>query len=252
MRYRFGDWVLDTLCYELQRSGEAVPLRPKAFQVLAYLLAHRDRVVSKQELLDSLWPGQFVEEVTLNSCIMAVRKTLGDSGQTPRFVHTVRGRGFRFVAPVQEEGPTRSRSPLVSGSSPERAWSGAERSATLEAGPSAVAAPSAEDEVKPKLLGIPFETPSFTQLSPQARKARTFTALHQVSQHASRRQPLVLAVENLHCWNGCPLVRMAGDARRATRQHPYPGARDVPAWVSAAMAGTVRCHPGRAAAPNGA
>jgi predicted ATPase len=49
-----------------------------------------------------------------------------------------------------------------------------------------------------QLLGIPFETPSFTQLSPQARKAQTFTALHQVSQHASRRQPLVLAVENIH------------------------------------------------------
>jgi DNA-binding winged helix-turn-helix (wHTH) protein len=57
MRYRFGDWLLDTLCYELQRGGEAVSLRPKAFQVLAYLLGHRDRVVSKQELLEALWPG---------------------------------------------------------------------------------------------------------------------------------------------------------------------------------------------------
>src|SRR5262245_13531507 len=102
MRYRFGDWTLDTLRYELQRAGAPVPVRPKVFQVLAYLLAHRNRVVSKQELLEQLWPQQFIEEATLNSCIMAVRKTLGDSGQTPRLVHTVRGRGYRFVALVEE------------------------------------------------------------------------------------------------------------------------------------------------------
>ena len=102
MRYRFGDWVLDTLSYEVQRAGEPILLRPKAFQVLAYLLAHRDRVVSKHELLEQVWPGHFVEEATLNTCIMAVRKALGDSGQTPRLVHTIRGRGYRFVAPVEE------------------------------------------------------------------------------------------------------------------------------------------------------
>jgi DNA-binding response OmpR family regulator len=54
MRYRCGDYVLDTLRYESQRTGESHPLRPKVFQVLASLLAHRDRVVSKQELLDQV------------------------------------------------------------------------------------------------------------------------------------------------------------------------------------------------------
>jgi DNA-binding winged helix-turn-helix (wHTH) protein len=159
MRYRFGDRVLDASCYELQRGGEAVPLRPKAFQILAYLLAHHDRVVSKQELLESFWPGQFVEEATLNSCIMAVRKTLGDSGPTPRFVQTVRGRGFRFVAPAQEERSAHSGSPLASGSSPAEAWSGEEQHATLAVETPVAAAPSAEGEVKPITVLCPGRHP---------------------------------------------------------------------------------------------
>ena len=103
MRYCFGAYVLDMLCYELQRAGVPQALRPKAFAVLAYLLAHRDRVVTKQELLEQVWPGQFVEETTLASCIMEVRRALGDSGPTPQLVQTVRSRGYRFVAPVREE-----------------------------------------------------------------------------------------------------------------------------------------------------
>jgi len=67
MRYSFGDFVFDTERRELQRAGEPVKLRRKVFQVLAYLLAHRDRVVSKQELLEHLWPDQFVGEATLTS-----------------------------------------------------------------------------------------------------------------------------------------------------------------------------------------
>ncbi len=57
MRYVFGDCILDTQRYELRRAGTRIPLRPKVFQVLAYLLAHRDRLVAKQELLEHLWPG---------------------------------------------------------------------------------------------------------------------------------------------------------------------------------------------------
>jgi len=189
MRYRFGDWILDTSCYELQRGGEAIPLRPKAFQVLAYLLAHRDRVVSKQELLESFWPGQFVEEATLNSCIMAVRKTLGDSGQTPRFVQTVRGRGFRFVAPAQEERAAHVGSPLAADSSPAEAWSGEEPHATRAAETPVAAALRAEGEVKPitvlccALVDLPTLEAS---VGPEAlyRLLQVWMALaHEVIQH---------------------------------------------------------------------
>src|SRR5919198_519552 len=90
MRYVFADYVLDTLRYELRQAGAAIPLRPKVFQVLAYLLAHHDRVVLKHELLEHLWPGQYVGDAALNSSIMEVRKALGDDGRSQRLLRTVR------------------------------------------------------------------------------------------------------------------------------------------------------------------
>jgi DNA-binding winged helix-turn-helix (wHTH) protein/class 3 adenylate cyclase/tetratricopeptide (TPR) repeat protein len=171
MRYGFGDWVLDTLRYELQRAGEVVPIRPKVFQVLAYLLTHTDRVVSKQELLEQLWPGQFVEEATLNSCVMALRKTLGDSGQTPRLVHTVRGRGYRFVAPVEEGeqvplAPRLLSGPLPAAERPGDRWGTASGRDT-----SAAAVPSVEGELKPVtvLCCAPVDAPTLAaHLGPEA------------------------------------------------------------------------------------
>ena len=78
MRYLFGDYVLDTQREELHGAGVPIKLRRKVFQVLAYLLAHRDRVVSKQELLEHLWPEQFVGDEALKSCMTALRKALGE------------------------------------------------------------------------------------------------------------------------------------------------------------------------------
>jgi class 3 adenylate cyclase/DNA-binding winged helix-turn-helix (wHTH) protein len=74
--------------------------------VLAYLIGHRDRVVSKDELLEHLWPNQFIGDGTLNACLMAVRKSIGDSGQAQRYIHTLHGRGYRFVAAVEEQDDT--------------------------------------------------------------------------------------------------------------------------------------------------
>src|SRR5215471_15075099 len=102
MSYVFGAYCLDTQRYELTHAGVPVPLRPKVFQVLAYLIAHRDRVVSKEELLEQVWPNQFIGDGTLNACLMAVRKAVGDNGQTQRCIQTLHGRGYRFVAPVEE------------------------------------------------------------------------------------------------------------------------------------------------------
>ena len=105
MRYRFGDYLFDTERYELHRAGVLVPLRPKECDVLAYLLAHCDRVVSKDELLEQVWPGQFVGDATLHVRILAVRKAIGDDGTTARLLRTVRGRGYRFVAPAVAGDP---------------------------------------------------------------------------------------------------------------------------------------------------
>jgi len=114
MRYIFGDNTLDTERYELRRTGERIPIRPKIFQLLVYLLTHRDRVVLKEELLASLWPNQFIGDTALKSCIMLARKAVGDCQHPQRMIQTFHGRGYRFVAAVTEasesppEGPTRS------------------------------------------------------------------------------------------------------------------------------------------------
>jgi DNA-binding winged helix-turn-helix (wHTH) protein len=102
MRYRFGDYILDTQRQELQRANEPIKLRHKVFQVLVYLLAHPERVVPKQELLEHLWPDQFVGDEALKSCIKTLRQALGERGRTPRFIHTVHGQGYRLVAAVEE------------------------------------------------------------------------------------------------------------------------------------------------------
>jgi DNA-binding winged helix-turn-helix (wHTH) protein len=105
MRYLFGDYVLDIQRCELHGAGGPVKLRRKVFQVLVYLLTHRDRVVSKQELLEQLWPDQFVGDETLKSCVKVLRKALGDRGRTPRFLRTLHGQGYRFVAAVEVREP---------------------------------------------------------------------------------------------------------------------------------------------------
>ena len=101
MHYIFGPYHLDTQRYELHHAGVLVPLRPKVFQVLAYLVAQHDRVVRKEELLEALWPGQFVGDVGLNTYIMEVRKALGDRRPPHQYLRTVRGQGYRLVAPVE-------------------------------------------------------------------------------------------------------------------------------------------------------
>jgi DNA-binding winged helix-turn-helix (wHTH) protein len=106
MRYIFGDYSLDTQRYELSRAGVLTPLRPKVFQLLAYLITQRDRVVLKQELLEHLWPAQYVGDAALNCYIMALRQALGDSGKSQQVIRTVRGRGYRFVVPVAEQEST--------------------------------------------------------------------------------------------------------------------------------------------------
>jgi class 3 adenylate cyclase/tetratricopeptide (TPR) repeat protein len=100
MRYLFGDYILDTQQYELRRAGALIALRPKVFHLLAYLLAHRDRVVPRQELCEHLWPQQFVSDTTVDACLAQARQAVGDNGRTQRVIQTRHGYGYRFVAAV--------------------------------------------------------------------------------------------------------------------------------------------------------
>jgi ABC-type oligopeptide transport system substrate-binding subunit/DNA-binding winged helix-turn-helix (wHTH) protein len=102
MRYTFDDFVLDTQQRELRRAGERLHLRPKAFQVLLYLIAHRDRVVPQNEILDHVWPDIYVSSSALSSCLKTIRRLLGDDGRAQRFIRTLRGYGYRFVSAVEE------------------------------------------------------------------------------------------------------------------------------------------------------
>src|SRR5262245_34498193 len=100
MFYVFGDYTLDTQRCEVRRAGQPVHVRTKVFQLLAYLLAHRDRVVSRQELCAHLWPRQFISDVTLDACLAEARRAVGDSGRAQQVIHTRHGQGYRFVAAV--------------------------------------------------------------------------------------------------------------------------------------------------------
>ena len=102
MIYAFGDYELDPQRYELRHGGVVGHLEPQVIEVLAYLIRSRHRVVTKQELLDTLWPAQFISDATLHQRLSAARKAIGDSGRAQRCIKTIRGRGYRFVSPVQE------------------------------------------------------------------------------------------------------------------------------------------------------
>ena len=115
MRFQFSDCVLDLDRVELLRVGRPVEIEPQVFEVLAYLVSHRDRVVGTDELFEVVWHGRIVSLSTLTSRISAARAAVGDTGSEQRLIKTVHRRGYRFVgAPVIEDGaaPVPSPTPL--------------------------------------------------------------------------------------------------------------------------------------------
>src|ERR1700690_3832992 len=111
MQFRFGDHVLDVARRELRRGGEPVTLEPQVFDLLVHLIRNRDRVVTKDDLLASVWGGRIVSESTLTSRINAARKAIGDSGEAQRLIRTSPRKGIRFVGDVADEQPTAPRLP---------------------------------------------------------------------------------------------------------------------------------------------
>jgi DNA-binding winged helix-turn-helix (wHTH) protein/tetratricopeptide (TPR) repeat protein len=102
--YAFESFELDEESFELRRAGEVVKLEPKVFDVLRHLVASKHRVVTKTELLDTLWPGEHVTESAVPRAVAAVRKALGDDRTRQSLIRTVHGRGYQFVAPVAAGG----------------------------------------------------------------------------------------------------------------------------------------------------
>jgi Tol biopolymer transport system component/DNA-binding winged helix-turn-helix (wHTH) protein len=98
--YEFDDFRVDLRQLSLARAGEVIPLEPKAFDVLRLLIEHRDRLVTKEELLDTVWRDTFVTPNVLTRAVAQLRKALGDDARESRYIQTLTTRGYRFVRPV--------------------------------------------------------------------------------------------------------------------------------------------------------
>ena len=99
----FKTFRLDTTNHLLWRNGDRVPVPPKGFDVLAYLVEHAGQLVTQDEILEALWPETFVNPEVLRKYILEIRRTLGDRPDTPEFIETLPKRGYRFIAAVREE-----------------------------------------------------------------------------------------------------------------------------------------------------
>ena len=102
LNFRFSDFEINIARQELRRAGAIVHIEPQVFDLLVHLVRNRDRIVSKDELIDAIWHGRTVSEATLSSRISAARRALGDSGQDQSLIRTLHKRGFRFVGDVDD------------------------------------------------------------------------------------------------------------------------------------------------------
>src|SRR6185503_15785282 len=109
MRVRFGTFVFDPDTRELLRKGVAVPLSPKAFELLSLLVANRPKAMAKSDLLEQLWPNTFVVEKNLANLVGEVRDALGEDSSNPRFIRTIHRFGYAFrdtSSPAVSDSPT--------------------------------------------------------------------------------------------------------------------------------------------------
>jgi len=102
VRYRVAQFEIDPTRHEVRRAGESVHIEPQVFDLIVHLMRNRDRIVSKDELIETIWNGRIISEAALSSRVNGARRVLGDNGNDQVFIRTLHKRGFRFVADVQE------------------------------------------------------------------------------------------------------------------------------------------------------
>jgi len=139
MIYRFGRFELDLARSELRADGERRPLEPQVFALLAFLVENRERLVSRDELIDRIWDGRVVSDSAVSSRVKSLRKALDDDGTRQQFIRTLNRRGFRFVAAVQVEA---AHPPMV------------ELAASL---PNAPETDTPAGQVRPAIAVLPFQ-----------------------------------------------------------------------------------------------
>lgn len=147
MRYIVSAFTIDTDRFRISAGDATVPVEPKVFDLLVHLIQHRDRVLSRDELFAAVWDGREVSDATLSNHVKRARQVLGDNGDLQQTILTVRGRGYQFVAPVQEvvepaaDGPRAS--PLAAPATPEPPSSPSAAASTSTSAESAAPAPAA-------------------------------------------------------------------------------------------------------------
>ena len=106
MRYLFEEYAFDTDRRELHRGANVVSVTPQVFDLLDYLIRNRERVVSKDDLINAIWNGRIVSDAALTTRLNVARSAIGDSGEEQRLIKTLPRKGFRFVGQVREaQGP---------------------------------------------------------------------------------------------------------------------------------------------------
>jgi DNA-binding winged helix-turn-helix (wHTH) protein len=108
-RFHVGDWLVEPEQSRLVRGREMAKLDPKAVQVLSFLADHPNEVVTKEQIIGSVWDGAFVSDEVLTTAIWGLRKALGDDAKEPRYIQTIPRRGYRLIAPVERATAQSSR-----------------------------------------------------------------------------------------------------------------------------------------------
>ncbi len=155
MIYRFDNFELDLARIELRKSGKPLAIEPQVFDVLLLLIENRERMVSKNEILEQVWNGRVVSESAMSSRIKSLRRLLGDTGDKQEFIRTIRGRGFRFVACVdlslaEIEASTQSVSSLKQSTGNHDTVAEPEEKADAASGQN-------YEDAKPALAVLPFQ-----------------------------------------------------------------------------------------------
>src|SRR5689334_25388191 len=104
MRYVFEEFAFDTDRRELHRGVSIVSVAPQVFDLLDYLIRNRERVVSKDDLINAIWNGRSVSDAALTTRLNVVRSAVSDTGSEQRLIKTLPRKGFRFIGPAREEG----------------------------------------------------------------------------------------------------------------------------------------------------
>jgi DNA-binding winged helix-turn-helix (wHTH) protein len=231
LHYFFEDCGLDTDRRELRRAGEVVPVEPQVFDVLTYLIQNRERVVSRDDLLASVWERRIVSESTLSSRINAARVAIGDNGDDQRLIRTVLRRGFRFVGDVKEEQkqkpgeePAAAMPPTLDRSAPAASESTATTVAPEDRGTRLVPIEAAPDN-RPIPAGATDERAPVTYRPEMPARSRITTYVG-----AAAAGAVIAAVAILVLW-------WSGDALRRTSSGPKFDPAAVPLVTDAQRRG---------------